>query len=169
MLVDYRSLTAEVLIEGDAVVRQPQQPGQPTFAVLDRLAPDVLAVHLEEIERAQDGAHVGGVAADDVEHGEPIVVADDCLAVDDARSDGQGLDRRRGEREAVRQVVAVSSDQPNAEAAPMRQDAESIVLDFVQPTGPSPTAPRPGAADKAQSWGGIVRRSHGAEAHASQT
>ena len=40
MLVDDGVLAAEGLIEGDAVVRQPQQPGQPALAVLDRLSLD---------------------------------------------------------------------------------------------------------------------------------
>ena len=63
-------------------MRQPQQPGQPPFAILDRLAPEVFAVYLEQVERAEDRAGIGSVAADEIEHGQAAVVADDGLAVD---------------------------------------------------------------------------------------
>jgi hypothetical protein len=109
-----------VLVDRNAVVRQPQQPGQPALSVLDRLAPDVFAVYLEQVERAEDSAGIGGVAADEIEHRQTAVVADNGLAVDDAGPDGQGLDRCRREREAVTEVIAVSGDQPNATAAPVR-------------------------------------------------
>ena len=123
----------KVLVERDAVVRQPQQPGEPALAVLDRLAPDVLAVHLEQVERTEDRAGVGPVAADEVEHGQAVVVADDGLAVDDARADGQRLDRLGDEREAVREVVPVAREKPDAAPAPVRQDPEAVVLDLVNP------------------------------------
>jgi hypothetical protein len=42
------------------------------------------AVHLEEVELAQDLMSVGGVAADEIEYGKPAIVADDGLAVDNA-------------------------------------------------------------------------------------
>jgi hypothetical protein len=47
VLVDRRAVAGEYLIECNAGVRHPQQSGEPPFAVLDRLAADVLAVHLE--------------------------------------------------------------------------------------------------------------------------
>jgi hypothetical protein len=50
-------------------MREPQQPGQPTLAVLDRLAPDVFAVHLEEIERAEHRSGAGGMMANKARSG----------------------------------------------------------------------------------------------------
>jgi hypothetical protein len=64
VLVDDRALGAEGLIEGDTVVRKAQQPGQPALAVLDRLTPDVLAVGLKQVERAEDRGRVGAKAGD---------------------------------------------------------------------------------------------------------
>ena len=101
MLVDHRAVTAEVLVHGNAVMRQPKQPGQPALSVLDRLGAHVLAVHLEEIERAEDGATVATVAADQIEYRQPVVVARDRFAVDDAGLDRKRRDRGYGEREAV--------------------------------------------------------------------
>ena len=48
------------------------------------------------------------MAADEIEHGQAAVVADDGLAVDDAGFDLQLLDRGRHEREAIGEVVAIS-------------------------------------------------------------
>jgi hypothetical protein len=75
------------------------------------------------------------MAADEIEHRQPVVVADDGLTVDNARSDGQCLDRGGGEREAVTEVIAVASEQANAPAAAVRQDPEAVVLDLVNPAG----------------------------------
>ena len=82
MLVDDSAVSGESLVERHAVVLEPHRAGEAPLAVLDRLAAYVLAVHLEEVERAQDRAGVGGVAADEVEDGQALVVADDGLAVE---------------------------------------------------------------------------------------
>jgi hypothetical protein len=71
---------------------------QPAFSFLERLASYVLAVDLEQIERAEDRVRIASVAADQIEHGQPIVVADDRLAIDHAGSNGERLDGRRGQR-----------------------------------------------------------------------
>jgi hypothetical protein len=135
VLVNDGAVAGKSLVESDAFVWKPQQPRQPALSVLDRLAPDVLAAHLEQVERAENRTGVGGVAADEVEHRKPAVVGDNGLAVDHARLDRQSLDRLGDEREAVRQVVAVAGDQAHAAAAPVRQDPEAVVLDLVNPAG----------------------------------
>jgi hypothetical protein len=45
------------------------------------------------------------------------------------------LERGRSEREALGEVVAVSAEQADAAPAPVRQDAEAVVLDVVNPAG----------------------------------
>ncbi len=117
MLVDHRAVAAEVLVDRDAVVREPQQADEPALAVLDRLAPGVFAVHLEEVERAEHRDRVASVRADELEHGQAVFVADDGLSVDDAGADRQGLYGFRDERETVREVVAVPCEQADAAAA----------------------------------------------------
>jgi hypothetical protein len=77
MLVDDRTIAAEMLIERDAVVQKSQQPGQPAFAVLDWLSPKVLTVDLKQIERAKHCAGISAMTADQIEHRQAIVVADD--------------------------------------------------------------------------------------------
>ena len=50
--------------------------------------------------------------ADEFEHGQAAIAANDRLAVDDAAPDRQGLDRLSDEREAVRKVVTVAGKEP---------------------------------------------------------
>jgi hypothetical protein len=77
-------------------MREPKQAGEPALAVLDRFAPEVFAVHLEEVERAEYRGRIAPVRADELEHGQAAVAADYGLAVEDARADGQRLNRFRG-------------------------------------------------------------------------
>ena len=114
-------------------MREPKQAGEPALAVLDRFAPEVFAVHLEEVERAEYRGRIAPVRADELEHGQAAVAADYGLAVEDARADGQRLNRFRDEREAVREVVAVAGEEPNGAPAPVREDPEAVVFDLVNP------------------------------------
>jgi hypothetical protein len=62
-----------MLIESNAVMWEPQQPGEPALAILDRLASDIFAVHLEQVEGV--GAAVAAMAADQIERRQPVVAA----------------------------------------------------------------------------------------------
>jgi hypothetical protein len=55
------------------------------FADIERIASEVVAVQFDEVERVEE--YVANIApiADVVEACDAIFVADDCLAVDDAR------------------------------------------------------------------------------------
>jgi hypothetical protein len=79
MLVDDCTLAAKGLIDGD--VAGAAAAGQPALAVLDRLAPDVLAVHLEEVERAEHRSGAGGMMANKTRSG-----GVDCSALRRLRS-----------------------------------------------------------------------------------
>jgi hypothetical protein len=58
VLEDHGAVAVKVLIEGNAVMREPQKPGKPPYTVLGRLRSDVLAVHFWQIKGAQDSALV---------------------------------------------------------------------------------------------------------------
>ena len=60
---------------------QPQNPGEAPLPVLDRLTPDVLTVHFQQVEHTKDSARVSAMAPDEIEHCEPIVVANNGLAI----------------------------------------------------------------------------------------
>jgi hypothetical protein len=120
VLEDDGTIAGEVLVESDTFMRQAQQPGEPAFAILDRLAADVLAVYFQKIERTQDRARISAVTADQLEQSKPVIVAHDGLAIDDTGSDGQRLDCFRRERKAIREVVAIAGEQADAAPAPVR-------------------------------------------------
>ena len=54
VLLDRGAIAGEMFIDSNAVVGAPQQLTEPALAVRDRIAPNVLALHLEQIERAHD-------------------------------------------------------------------------------------------------------------------
>jgi hypothetical protein len=110
---------------------EPQQPDEPAFTVLDRLVPNILAVHLKQVECAEDGAAVATMTADQVEHRHPAVVTDDRLGIDHTQFDRQRQYRRGCQREAIGQVNAIAGQEPNGARLAVRQDAKAVVLDLV--------------------------------------
>ena len=74
--------------------------------------------------------------ADEVEHRKALVVGYDRLAVDQAGACRQRRDCRDDLREAVREVIAFPGEQPHAAVSTARYDAESVVLDLVNPASP---------------------------------
>src|SRR6266511_3832447 len=65
-------------------------------AALDRLAPQVIAVKLDQVERIKEHASIGAPVAQPVEHRHAIVVASYGLAIDQARC---SLEREHGARD----------------------------------------------------------------------
>jgi hypothetical protein len=61
-----------------------QQLRQLGLAILDRLAPQIAAVEFEQVEGAEGDAAIMPVSAKKLEVGEPVAVAGDRLAVDQA-------------------------------------------------------------------------------------
>lgn len=113
VLEDHRAVAVVVLVEGDTLMRVAQKLRPGAFALLDGRAPQVLAVHFEQIEGAEHGGGVVPVSTDHIEYSEAGVVAYDGLAVDQAGAHGQQDHRRDDLREAVRKVGALSREQPH--------------------------------------------------------
>ncbi len=59
-----------------------KQPLQLRLPQLDRCAPQILAVQLEQVKGAQHGSRATTLPADELKHREPGVVRDDALTVD---------------------------------------------------------------------------------------
>ena len=53
-------------------------------ADLKRIAPQVVTVQFDEVERAEEYALVSAVVTDQIERGNAIVIAGDSFAIDDA-------------------------------------------------------------------------------------
>jgi hypothetical protein len=86
VLENDRSVAGVVLVERDAFMGMTQKLRQDALALFDGRAPRVLAVEFEEVERAEHGGGIIRYPVDQVENGEPAVVADDGLAVEQARA-----------------------------------------------------------------------------------
>ena len=56
-----------------------------------------------------------------------------CLAVDDAGARAQACQRLDDQREATGEIVARTAIEPHLRAVLAGNDAEAVVLDFVQP------------------------------------
>src|ERR1700691_6250563 len=97
------------------------------------MAAQILAVELEQVEGDVQRGRLCTVAADKVKDREAAIVADDRLTVHDAGFRRQRSHGKLDEGEAVREVVAVSGNQPDAVSVPARDDPEPVVLDFVNP------------------------------------
>jgi hypothetical protein len=82
------------------------------------------------VHRAGDGP----VTPDQFKNSKAGFVTNDCLAVDQSGEDRQRLNRHLNEGEAMCEVVSVPSNELHTGRAAPRQNAEAVMLDFVQPT-----------------------------------
>jgi hypothetical protein len=96
------------------------------------------------------------VSADQVEDRESILVADDSLAVEQAGAHRQHGHCRDDLRKAVREVFALPGQQLDTAVGAPGHDAETVVLDLVNPSPVSGRLlSRTGEArlDEASRWG----------------
>jgi hypothetical protein len=74
-----------VFVPSDTVANLGQHRSEGGFADIERITSEVVAVQFDEIERVKEYVAMIVPIANAVEGCDTIVVADDCLAVDDAR------------------------------------------------------------------------------------
>src|SRR5579862_9650470 len=134
VLVDRGSVLLKMLVEGDTRMSPAQQARERALARLDRKLAQILAVKRQKVERAMDGGCIASLPPDQLEDGEPVFVADDCLAVDQARARRQGRDSRGNEWKSAGEIVTVASNEPHAGGIAPRQEAKAVMLDLVNPT-----------------------------------
>ena len=94
-----------------------------------------VAVEFQQVEGIEEGDRLVPAAAQDVEPGEPALVAADHLPVDQAGPHLEVVHGLDHEREAVRPVIAAPGNQPDADGIAPRHQAVAVVLDFVNPVG----------------------------------
>jgi hypothetical protein len=99
------------------------------LADLKRIAPEIVTVQLDEVEGVEKYALVGAVV---IERGNAVVIAGDSLVIDDARARAQACQRLDDQREAPGEVIAGTTIEPHSRAVLPGNDAEAVVLDFVQ-------------------------------------
>ena len=125
----------QVLVEAQAGLGLAQDARQRRLAGLERLAPQVGAVQLQQVEGVEERRCLVAAAAQDVEAGEPVLVAAHHLAVDQAGPHLEVVHGLDHEREAVRPVIAAPGDQPDADGISTRHKAIAVVLNLMNPVG----------------------------------
>src|SRR6516164_972744 len=83
---DGRAVAFDMLVEPDAGAGLGHDRGERGLADLKRIAPQVVAVQLDEVEGVEEDALVSAVVTDEIERGNAVVIASDRFAIDDARA-----------------------------------------------------------------------------------
>src|SRR5262249_5464007 len=122
-----------MLIEPDTRAGLGHDKRECGLANLKRIAPQVVAVQLDEIEGVEEYAVVSALVPDEIERGHAVVIAGNILAIDHAEARAQACQRVYDEREGAGEVVAWPDIEHHQLAVPAGNDAEAVVLDLVQP------------------------------------
>jgi len=122
-----------MLVEPDAGAGLGHDRGERGLADLKRIAPQVVAVQLDEVEGVEEDALVSAVVTDEIERGNAVVIASDRFAIDDARARAQAGQRLDNQREAVGEIIAGAAIEPHPRPVLAGNNPKAIVLDLVQP------------------------------------
>jgi hypothetical protein len=80
-----RAVALHVLVPSDTVANLGQHRSEGGFADIEWITSEVVAVQFDEVERVEEYVAIIAPIANVIEGCDTIIVADDCLAVDDAR------------------------------------------------------------------------------------
>src|SRR5262249_22390463 len=122
-----------MLVEAQPQASFGQHAAQRGLAHLQWITPQVVAIELDQVEGIEEDAAVRALMPDELERGHAVVVASHRFAIDDARARAQARQRLDDQREAVGEVVAGAAEKPHALTILAGNDAEAVVLNFVQP------------------------------------
>ena len=148
----------DMLVDDDAAGLPCQELRQARLALVEGLAPQVLAIHLDQVEGVQERLAEPALAMQSIEHGNPIGTADDRLAIDHERSGAELASGESNHRIPRGPVLAAAGEQANQIAVTTGdQPVAMIMLDFV-------CQPRPSARSGAGVTGGMNSREDGAYA-----
>src|SRR5262249_7958440 len=130
---DGRAVALDMLVEPDAGAGLGHDRCERGLADLKRIAPQIVAVQLDQIEGVQERAVIMTAVAHEIERGNTVVIAGDSFAIDDARARAWACQRLNDQREAMGEVIAGAAVEPHSRTVLAGNDAEAIVLDFVNP------------------------------------
>src|SRR5215475_6844705 len=133
-LAEHRfAVVLEMRIEAHDICRLAQHVGERALAVLDLVAAQIEAVHLEQVEDIEFDVAVLRSLAQAAERSLAVLVAADELAVDDAGLDREQPDRVDDVWKAVGPIPAPLAIEPHSVAVAPRHQPLSRMLDLVQP------------------------------------
>src|SRR5262249_2698417 len=130
---DGRAVAFQMLVEAQAKASFGQHTSKRGLADLNRIAPQVVAVQLDQVEGVQERAVIMAAVANEIERGNALVIAGNRFATDDAGAGAQTCERLDYQREAVGEVIARTAVEPHLRAGLASNDAEAIMFDFMQP------------------------------------
>src|SRR5262249_11681213 len=130
---DGRAVAFHVLVEAQAKASFGQHTSKRGLAHLQRIAPQVIAIQLDEIEGVEEDALVSAVVPDEIERSNAVVIAGDSFAVDNAGARAQASQRLSDQREAAGEVIAGPAVEPHPLTILAGDDSEAVVLDLMQP------------------------------------
>src|SRR6516164_8110434 len=123
-----------VVVEPDAGASLGHDGCERGLADLKWIAPQIIAVQLDEVEGIEEYAPVSALVTDEVKRGNAVVIAGDSFAVDDAGARPQACQRLNDQREATSEVIAGTAVEPHLRAVLAGNDAEAVALDLSQYT-----------------------------------
>src|SRR5262245_3372533 len=130
---DGRAVALDMLVEPDARSSLGHDRCERGLADLKRIAPQVVAVQLDQVEGVEEYALVSALVTDEIERGNAVVIAGDSFAVDDAGAGAQACQRLDDQRKAAGEVITRTAIEPHLRAVLAGNDAEAVVFDLVQP------------------------------------
>ena len=122
-----------MLVEPDAGARLGHDRRERGLADLKRIAPQIVAVQLDQVEGVEENAFVSAVVTDEIERGNAVVIAGDSLAVDDAGARAQACQRLGDQREAAGEAIARTAIEPHSRAVLPGDNPKAVMLDLMQP------------------------------------
>ena len=134
-MVEYRrAVGRHMLNEADGAPLAPAEQGrQPPLATDQRLATQVVAVKLQQVEGVEHHSMTIAARAQGVEVRAAVIADNDCLAIDQERSGVDAAGSVNDSGEAVGPVVAVTCEAADPRAIPAQHQPVAVVLDFVNP------------------------------------
>src|SRR5262249_49589146 len=81
---DARAVAFDMLVEPDAGASLGQHARKRGLADLKRIAPQVVAIQLDQVEGVEEYALVSAVVTDEIERGNAVVIAGDSFTIDNA-------------------------------------------------------------------------------------
>src|SRR5262249_45489907 len=117
-----RPVALDMLVEPDAGARLGHDRRERGLADLKRIAPQIVAVQLDQVEGVEENAFVSAVVTDEIERGNAVVIAGDSLAVDDAGARAQACQRLGDQREAAGEVIARTAIETHSRAVARRDE-----------------------------------------------
>ena len=126
----------QVLVQPHPVPGLAQDAGQRRLAHLKGLPTQVGAVKFQQVKGVEERHSLVVTATEDIEPGQPALITAHHLSVDQTGPHFEVVHGLDHQRKAIRPVVAVPGQQPDANEISTRHQPIAVVLDLVDPTGP---------------------------------